>query len=82
MRHEKKVITLNYRYSMITLNGSPPKVTLRCLLSAWYLISLLKLSGPDGTGAHLKVIKIIMENFKGGPNEVQYTPYIYGRLIR
>ena len=45
------------------------------VLKVWYLITLLKLSGPDGTQSLNEVMKIIMENFKGGPSEVQNTPY-------
>ena len=30
----------------------------------WYLITLLKLSGPDGIRTHIEAIKIIMEKFQ------------------
>ena len=31
------------------------------VLKVWYLVTLLKLSGPDGIRVHIKAIKIIME---------------------
>ena len=31
------------------------------VLKVWYLITLLKLSRPDGIQAHIKAIKIMME---------------------
>ena len=77
MNYETVPRDLNYCYSLIILNGCPPKISLRCLLliqshhkmkssksPGRYLISLLKLSGPDGIRAHIKAIEIIMEKFQ------------------
>ena len=74
----KALITLNCCYSLITLNESLSKISLKweynvChwfkaiikwSLKVWYLIALLKLSGHGGIWAHMKAIKIIMENFQ------------------
>ena len=76
----KALIALNYWYSLITLNGSPSKISLKgeynvCYwfkaTMTWSLeslvinnLTLLKLSGPDGIQAQIKAIKIIMEKFQ------------------
>ena len=46
---------------MFATDSKPPQNE---VLKVWYLITLLKLSGPDGTRAHIKAIKIIMEKFQ------------------
>ena len=46
------------------------------VLKVWYLITLLKLSGPGEIRAHIKAIKIIMENSEGSPSEDQDAPTV------
>ena len=46
---------------MFATNSKPPQNE---VLKGWHLITLLKLSGPDGIQVHIKAIKIIMEKFQ------------------
>ena len=46
---------------MVATDSKPPYNE---VLKVCYLITLLKLSRPDGTGAHITAIKVIMEKFQ------------------
>ena len=47
------------------------------VVKVWYLISILKLSGPNGNRAHFKAIKIIMEKFRRRSQRSSRLPRTY-----